>query len=261
MSLTDFKLLYGLVPNYLRIDYHSLIDCMNDEFKMKVLEFWLDQPDQIGIIPKNLKKEITEEDIDYLIAEIGEKVIDSSAVFEHLEKIRKRVYEKQTFELQKNSIRTQKIQTWVIVILTVLSVILTGVNVSIAYFNYRNMIEYQKPFTIPSISYCPEEFPPPLFFYNFEVRNIGRSAGIISNLTIDNKSSTYTISPNEKSIIVPPDEAILFNLNMWPKGNKNFDFTIIVTTERGCFQKTCNYKWDSKVYYYKKINEDTWYGC
>ena len=232
---------------------------MNDELKMKILEFWLDKPDKIGEIPEKLKKEVIEEDIDKFYMEIGE--INPSTLFKHLEKIRNKLLKKQTFELQKNSIETQKTHTKIIIIFTVISVVLTGVNVSIAYFNYKNTIEYQKPYTIPAAAYCPDDFVSQLT-YRFEVRNIGKSTGIISNITIENKSSTYTIKPRDKSILVPPQESVIFDLIMFPKTDiKNLDFSIIIFTERGCFKKTCNYKWISNRHLYEKINEDTWYGC
>jgi len=127
---------------------------MNDELKMKILEFWLEHPDKIGDIPKDLKKKVTDEDIDYLIAEIG-KEITSLTVFEHFEKIRKKVYETQTLELQRNSIeiqdkvrKTQESVTksqWIMTFAMVITVVINLWTYSIEKESYSIELESLQP--------------------------------------------------------------------------------------------------------------------
>ncbi len=85
---------------------------MKDEYKIKLLEYWLENPDKVLEIPQELEGKVTKEDIAKLITEIepSEYSVGGASLhmppdyFKHLERIRKKLKE----ELEIESIRVQK---------------------------------------------------------------------------------------------------------------------------------------------------------
>ena len=70
---------------------------MKDEYKIKLLQYWLDNPDKQLQIPKELKDKVSKECIAKLVMEIepskdsigGTSSIKSHDYFKHSEKLRK----------------------------------------------------------------------------------------------------------------------------------------------------------------------------
>jgi len=127
---------------------------MKDELKIEILEFWLNQPNKRRQIPEKLKKKVTDKDVVNLVREIGGLSI--SEIFNHLEKIRKKVHEKQILELQKNSIEIQNkvrkteervtISQWIMAFAMIITV----------FINWRSYDIQQKTYSIQMESLTPQ---------------------------------------------------------------------------------------------------------
>ncbi len=70
---------------------------MDNETKLIILEYWIDNPDRIMEIPPELKEKVEENDMNNLIYEIElreQGKINASDIFNHAEKIRRKMKEK-----------------------------------------------------------------------------------------------------------------------------------------------------------------------
>lgn len=85
---------------------------MKDEYKIKLLEYWLENPDKTLEIPQELEGKVTKEDVNKLLMEIEPSKDSMGSTFSvkshdylrHLERIRKKIKE----ELEIESIKVQK---------------------------------------------------------------------------------------------------------------------------------------------------------
>lgn len=120
---------------------------MKTEYKLKIVEYWIENPDLIHDIPKELEGKVSKSDIPQIKSEIGHKagVLNQPDIIDYAEKLRREVINNLTIESiklnKKINLRQTKFNEFMFLAVTITALVtVTGL---INKFAYIKLVEPQ----------------------------------------------------------------------------------------------------------------------
>ncbi len=220
---------------------------MKNELKVKLLEFWQENLENVSKIPNELKDRISEKEALDMVDELGD--INLEIISNKIDKIRTEMREdaqlKLNEKMEKHN-RNLSLYTKILVIVTALSVAVLIISSGITYLQYTFQKDFYSPNIFPfSGLNCPsyEEINSKLP-YSPTFYNVGQRFGTIRFIHTGYSSSIIEYQNTSNTIFVI-NEKDTFTPRFYISPEPNvflFGFSINAITDNSCFFINCSYK-------------------
>ncbi len=220
---------------------------MKNELKLKLLEFWQENLENVRKIPNELKDRISEKEALDIVDELGD--INLEIISNKINKIKTEMREDAQLKLNEKMEEHNKNlsrYTKLLFIITALSVVVLIFSSTVAYLQYNFQKDFYSPNIFPFSGFnCPsyEEINSKLS-YSPTFYNVGQRFGTIRFIHTDYGSSIIEYQ-NTSNTIFAINEKDTFTPRFYinPEPNVSlFGFSINAITDNSCFFINCSYK-------------------